>query len=389
MRKKNQRLTFLKNNQCVLIKFYTKVSALHFLLYPQLPDSHKQNRQRCARPSNSNVQALLISIALLLAFVIWGLSRVVTLLARKTLDKSKKAAKALTPLLLLVFSLSGFQSYAQEAVVETGKVAPNYYGLSPFDFWILVAVIAAEMVVIAFLLFMVKRFEKELLPQKRKKAKSFTVAAWWKRADEKLFTKAVPVEREADILLEHDYDGIQELDNSLPPWWKYGFYVTIGVAVIYLLNFHVLGYGKNPTEEYDQEMAKAKIEMEAYAAKSGNKLDENNIQMPDAAGLARGKEIYTTSCWPCHGKLGEGGAGPNLTDDYWLHKGSLTDIYNSIKHGYPEKGMQAWEKNFSAKEISYIAGYIKTLKGTNPPNAKAPQGDLYNDETVADATSSK
>ncbi|MGN6249085.1 MAG: cbb3-type cytochrome c oxidase N-terminal domain-containing protein, partial [Ginsengibacter sp.] len=205
----------------------------------------------------------------------------------------------------------------------------------------------------------------------------------------KLFTKAVPVEKEADILLDHDYDGIRELDNALPPWWKYGFYLTIGFAIVYLLNYEVLGYGKNPIQEYNEEMAKAKIQMEEYAAKSGNTIDENNIKMPDADGLAKGKEIFTTTCWPCHGKLGEGGVGPNLTDDYWLHKGSLNDIYQSIKHGYPDKGMQAWGKNFSAKEINDLAGYIKTLKGTNPPNGKAPQGDLYVESSSSDSTVTK
>ena len=129
--------------------------------------------------------------------------------------------------------------------------------------------------------------------------------------------------------------------------------------------------------------------MEEYAAKSGNTIDENNIKMPGADGLAKGKEIFTTTCWPCHGKLGEGGVGPNLTDNYWLHKGSLNDIYQSIKHGYPDKGMQAWGKTFSAIEINDLAGYIKTLKGTNPPNAKAPQGDLFTDDATSDSSAVK
>ncbi len=229
------------------------------------------------------------------------------------------------------------------------------------------------MIVIAVFLFMIKRFERELFP-KKSKAKSFNFSKWWAGIDKKFFTKAVPIEREKDILLDHDYDGIRELDNPLPPWWKYGFYITIGIAIVYLLNYEVLGYGKNPTQEYNEEMAKAKIQMAEYAAKSGNTIDENNIKMPDASGLARGKEIFTTTCWPCHGKLGEGGVGPNLTDDYWLHKGSLNDIYQSIKHGYPDKGMQSWEKSFSAKEINDLAGYIKTLHGTNPPNGKSAAG---------------
>jgi len=334
---------------------------------------------------NSYAQVLMIVIAFLLAFVIWGLSRVLTEYARKTLEKNKETPKIVPIILLVAFSLLSYTLEAQDPTVETVTALPNYGGLSPLNFWLLVSVISTEIIVIAVLLFLIKGFERELLPQKAK-VKSINFKTWWLSIDKKLFTKAVPVEREADILLDHNYDGIRELDNALPPWWKYGFYVTIGIAIIYLLNYEVLGYGKNPTQEYNEEMAKAKIQMELYAAKSGDKIDENNIEMPGSDGLARGKEIFTTTCWPCHGKYGEGGAGPNLTDNYWLHKGSLNDIYQSIKHGYPDKGMQSWEKNFSPKEINDLAGYIKTLKGTNPPNAKAPQGDLYTEDASSDSS---
>jgi cytochrome c oxidase cbb3-type subunit 3 len=127
-------------------------------------------------------------------------------------------------------------------------------------------------------------------------------------------------------------------------------------------------------------MERAAAQVQAFQDKDPGKIDENNLTMPDAAGLAAGATIYNASCWSCHGKQLEGGAGPNLTDNYWIHKGSLTDVYMSIKHGYPDKGMQAWEKNFSPKEINQLAGYIKSMGGSNPPNAKLPQGDLYVEE---------
>jgi cytochrome c oxidase cbb3-type subunit 3 len=340
---------------------------------------HAQTTTDTAAPlSNHNNYAviLMVTVAFLLAFVIWGLSSVLMAYARKTLEKSRAASKILPLLFVIGFSLISYHSGAQDTTVATAKATQDYFGLSQVAFWLLASVISLEIIVIAFFMIMIKGFEKELLPQKGK-AKAFNFNKWWARVDKKFFTKAIPVEREKDILLDHDYDGIHELDNPLPPWWKYGFYITIGIAIIYLLNYEVLGYGKNPTQEYNEEMANAKIQMEAYAAKSGNTIDENNIKMPDADGLTKGKEIFTTTCWPCHGKLGEGGVGPNLTDNYWLHKGSLNDIYQSIKHGYPDKGMQAWEKTFSAKEINDLAGYIKSLKGTNPPNSKAQQGDLF------------
>jgi cytochrome c oxidase cbb3-type subunit 3 len=175
------------------------------------------------------------------------------------------------------------------------------------------------------------------------------------------------------------------LDNALPPWWKYGFYITIVVAVIYIFNFHVMGNGKNPSQEYVAEMEKAKIEMDIFEANNKDKVDEKNVPMADAAGLATAKEFFMAKCKVCHGEKGEGLVGPNLTDDYWLHKGSLNDIYNTIKMGYADKGMQSWSNDFSPKQMSFLASYVKSLHGTNPPNPKAPQGELYVETKAAPA----
>lgn len=206
---------------------------------------------------------------------------------------------------------------------------------------------------------------------------------WWARFDRKFFTKAIPVEKEKDHLLDHNYDGIQELDNSLPPWWKAGFYITVVFAVIYILRFHVLGMGPNPEQEYQAEMKVAAAQIEAYLATSGEKIDEKSVTMADAAGIAEGAKIFSQSCLACHGAKGEGGVGPNLTDKFWLHGGSVNDVFKTIKYGVPDKGMQAWEKMFSPTQLKNLASYIKSLQGTNPPNAKAPQGDAYNEAAPA------
>ena len=110
--------------------------------------------------------------------------------------------------------------------------------------------------------------------------------------------------------------------------------------------------------------------------------------MADANGIKAGMEMFDANCVACHMKGGAGNVGPNLTDDYWLHKGSLNDIYKTIKMGYPDKGMQSWSSKFSDKEISLLASYVKSLRGTNPPNAKLPQGDLYT-EILPGADSAK
>ena len=332
-----------------------------------------------ASNDGSVLSTVMIIMSIILAFVIWGMGQVLVALSRQLWEKTKNAK---IWILAIFLTLSMTQGFAQSTDAPAAMPV-SYGGLNETAFWVLSMIIALEVVSIFFILFFIRRINQELMPETKKKTSP--LAEWWSDLDKKFFTKAVPVEKEADVLLDHDYDGIRELDNSLPPWWKYGFYVTIVVGIIYLFNFHVFGSGKDPQQEYQAEMDKARMEQEAYAAKNADQVDEKNLQMPAKGGLDEAKDIFTSVCWTCHGKAGEGGTGPNLTDDYWIHKGSLSDVYMSIKHGYPDKGMQAWEKNYSPKQINNLAGYIKTLHGTNPPNPKAPQGDLFVEQT--DSTS--
>ena len=336
---------------------------------------------------NNLLAILLIATAVVLLLVIWGMGQILVSLSSQLLKKNKAASKITALSLLVILSLLSENGWAQApAAEEVVKVIPNYGGLSAKTFYLLIAVIGTEIFAILFLYFSIRRVFAELLPEKAASTvKESKLAALWVKLDKKLFTKAIPIEQEADSLLDHNYDGIQELDNALPPWWKYGFIITIGFAFVYILNFHVLGNGKNPTEEYQAEMDKAQIEKEAYEAKNKDRIDEANIPMADAAGIKDAEVNYLANCVACHGAKGEGGVGPNLTDDYWLHKGALNDVYHTIKVGYPDKGMQAWASKFNPKEISQLASYIKTLHGTNPPNGKAPQGDLFTDATATDS----
>jgi len=215
----------------------------------------------------------------------------------------------------------------------------------------------------------------------KKDGKDFSLTRWWTSMNGRFFTKAVPVEKEADILLDHDYDGIKELDNALPPWWKYGFYFTIAVAALYLLRYHVWKTGPDPQQEYDKEMKIAAAQFEEYRKKGGDAVDEKTVTMADVTGIAEGDKLFHSNCFACHGAKGEGGVGPNLADNYWLHGGTINDVFKTIKYGVREKGMQAWEKSYSPTQIKNLASYIKTLAGTNPPNAKAPQGDLLQETT--------
>ncbi|GAB4376991.1 MAG: hypothetical protein Kow0075_04800 [Salibacteraceae bacterium] len=204
--------------------------------------------------------------------------------------------------------------------------------------------------------------------------------SWWAIWIEKL-TASVPVEKEEEVELEHVYDGIRELDNRLPPWWLWGFYFTIAFSVVYLVRYHVTGDGLSQLEEYELAVQEAEAQKRAFLEAQPVQIDENNVELlTDEASLAEGRQIFKLYCSPCHGETGgsmPGGVGPNLTDEYWIHGGSMSDIYRTIKYGVPEKGMVSWEAQLSPLKIQQVASYIKSLAGTNPPNAKEPQGELW------------
>jgi len=188
---------------------------------------------------------------------------------------------------------------------------------------------------------------------------------------------ATPIEREREILLDHDYDGIKELDNNLPPWWKYLFYITIVWGVVYFSYFHVISAGSLQEEEYAQEVQLAELQKTLLMQGSGL-IDETNVTFSnDPGSLFAGKENYIKHCAACHGRNGEGLVGPNLTDEYWIHGGSINDIFRIIKVGVPDKGMISWESQLTPNAIQEVSSYIITLQGTNPPNAKPAQGEKY------------
>ncbi|GAB2768404.1 hypothetical protein GCM10027275_08730 [Rhabdobacter roseus] len=191
-------------------------------------------------------------------------------------------------------------------------------------------------------------------------------------------------EEEKILIADHDYDGIHELDNRMPPWLQFLFVGTVVIAILYGLYFHFLGWGDLQQAELDKELAAAAVQKEAYLAKVGASIDENSVTMLDNEGkLKEGGVIYQEKCAACHAADGGGGVGPNLTDGYWLHGGSIQAVFKTIKYGIPEKGMIAWEKQLPPAEMQKVASYIMTLQGTRPQTPKEPQGELYIKATVA------
>lgn len=210
-------------------------------------------------------------------------------------------------------------------------------------------------------------------------------------------TAAVPVEEEEDILTDHNYDGIQELDNRLPPWWLWGFYISIVFAVVYMIRFHVTGDGMSSHEELQAEYAEWEAEQEAKLQSGAIvKLDPATLEpLTDEASLAYGEQVLNGVCSSCHNPGGAGSSSaPNLTDEYWLHGGSLENVFTTIKEGVPGTAMAPWGKSFTDEKIHKIASYVLSLQGSNPPNAKEPEGELWvapetpeSTEETADSTS--
>ncbi|NBL64034.1 c-type cytochrome [Flavobacterium sp. NST-5] len=243
--------------------------------------------------------------------------------------------------------------------------------------------IAIEMVVSA-----VDNVTYHLLTDEQKKqleeAKSFNLSE--NKAFLKVkswFVKTRPLELENEILLHHDYDGIQELDNDLPPWWKNLFYACIIFGVIYMAKYHIFG-SPSQSEEFQVEMAEAKLAVEEYKKNAKDLIDAESVTLlTDASEIAAGKKVFETNCVACHRPDGGGSIGPNLTDEHWILGGGIKNIFHTISEGGRDgKGMVAWKGTLKPSEIQQVASYVISLKGTNPTDAKAPEGDLYIEENA-------
>lgn len=201
----------------------------------------------------------------------------------------------------------------------------------------------------------------------------FTEGAFYQGIMKKL-TRSKDLEEELDVMLNHDYDGIRELDNVLPPWWVNLFYATIIFAFIYLVRFHILNE-YDQASEFETEMAVAKAEVEKYKLTAPDLMDKEKVTLlTDATALAEGKKIYETNCIACHRPDGGGAIGPNLTDEHWILGGGIKNVFNTIMEGGREgKGMVPWKATIKPSDIQKVASYVLSLQGTNPKDAKAPE----------------
>lgn len=278
---------------------------------------------------------------------------------------------------------------AQDATVAAAKTKPAVPELffNP-SFYILAFLFVVLLAVIVSLTRTIRMLATGLLPEETRKAleaeKVKTAAmeadapSFWSRFDRAFLTKAVPVEKEADVLLDHSYDGIKELDNSLPPWWVWGFYLTIIFSVVYLLHYHIMDTGPSSLQEYNNELALAEQQIKERQSKMANFVSaETVIALNTPEALGEGKDIFTKNCAACHGNDGGGTVGPNLTDEFWIHGGGVKNIFRTVTEGVPAKGMISWKAQLSPKQIQSVSSYILTLQGSKPASGKAPEGDKW------------
>jgi len=203
---------------------------------------------------------------------------------------------------------------------------------------------------------------------------------WFKIILKKL-TKSRAISEEKDIILDHNYDGIHELDNVLPPWWVYMFYATMIFAFVYIVRFHVVKE-YNQTQEFEMEVAAANLAIEEYKKTAKDLVDVNTVvRLTEVSDLNNGKKIFESNCVACHMADGGGGIGPNLTDEYWILGGGIKNVFRTISEGGRDgKGMVSWKAILKPAEMAQVASYVLTFEGTTPANPKAAEGELYKAE---------
>jgi len=320
---------------------------------------------------------MVMTIVILLA-VIFILGKIVrTLVEEDTYDTAKKMKANKGLLSLIVLTLISFSAQAQDAIaVAAPKGVSLTFGLETTVFWTLAGVLIFEFIILMVLCYILYTFlvRKGLIKAFNMNANLPTWMQW-----NKITGNDLPFEKEKDYLIDHDYDGIQELDNGMPPMLKYIFVITVLFAVYYLVDYHVLKASPLQLAEYEIELEKGAADKLEYLKKAGASVDENTVTLLTDASLVAGAEkIYITNCVACHGDKGQGGVGPNLTDKFWIHGGGVKDIFKTLKYGVPDKGMRSWQSEIKPADMQALSSFILTkLANTNVAGGKAPQGVEY------------
>jgi len=280
---------------------------------------------------------------------------------------------------VLFFLIFGIVEY----LIDSGEKPAfiEYPAVGLFLFLVLLILIAIEAIVGALENVMLHKMSEEAKARFLANKESKFQFTWIKNTYKKLLGSK-PIEEEGEIILDHNYDGIKELDNNLPPWWVYSFYISIVFAVVYLARYHVFD-GATQIDELETELAEAKIAIQEYKKTAKDLVDFNTVELlTDEADLSAGKKIFDTSCVACHMADGGGGIGPNLTDENWILGGGIKNVFKTIAEGGRDgKGMISWKQQLKPAEMAQVSSYLLTFQGTIAANPKAAEGDIWVEDT--------
>lgn len=278
---------------------------------------------------------------------------------------------------IFFFLIFGLMEYFIDSGSQPAIIA--YPITNVFLLLVLLILIAIELIVASIENVMFNTLSEEAKLRYLAKKETQWKWDWAKRMYIKLLGSK-PVEEEHEIILDHNYDGIRELDNKLPPWWVYLFYITIIFGIVYMARFHIFG-GYDQQLEYEREIAAAREAVEAYKKTATDLVDVNTVEiLTGDIDIKAGETIFISNCAVCHKVDGGGGIGPNLTDDYWILGGGIKNVFNAISEGgRPGKGMISWKTNLKPNEMAQVASYVLNLHGITPAEPKEPEGDLWVD----------
>lgn len=288
------------------------------------------------------------------------------LLKRRNED-AKNGSKTLPLLILGVFLFAG--NHLMALTFKPGEEDMPWLRIENTD---LIFMLVLNIILLGIVLYLRRMFNQLVENVRIKKEQEVKEVARTFSKLNSILIGSVPIEKEEKIVLDHEYDGIRELDNNLPPWWVWMFFATVIFAIVYMFHYHVIKTGDLQIAEYNKEIKQAEKDVQEYLSKMAMNVDETNATlMTEESDLSAGKSIFANNCIACHKEKGEGNIGPNLTDEYWLTSNDIKALFQVIKSG-TANGMPEHASKLNPIQIQQVASFVLSLPYTP---GKDPEGE--------------